>query len=414
MKHLPVVIFSLVIVLVTVFYTSHFAHQLAVEEQHKVEIWAEATRQFILAEPGDNVDFISTIIEGNTTIPVFMTDQYGKYMLSRNVELPRRLRKPSVPDSPEAVAAHDSAVTAYYQQYIDRLKETCTPIEVQLPDVGNQYIYYDESRLLHALQILPYLQLLLIATFIAIAFISITTAHKAEENIVWVGLCKETAHQLGTPLSSLMAWNEILKTKYSDDETFGETEHDIKRLEIIANRFSKIGSRPTLNTTEVLPLLHQTATYMQHRISDKISITVTTSPSLQRVSVSSTTEASSAKAALNEPLFTWVVENLIRNSVDAITGNGSISVTLGSITRWTVHGRSPWLYIDVTDTGKGIERRKQKQVFKPGYTTKQRGWGLGLSLARRIIEDYHHGKIFVYASEPGKGTTVRVLLQQAG
>ncbi|MBQ9339007.1 MAG: HAMP domain-containing histidine kinase [Paludibacteraceae bacterium] len=391
MKHIPLVILSLLIVLGTVFYTNRLAASLAQEEQRKVEIWAEATRLLILAGPDDNIDFISTIIEGNTTIPVYMTDNEGRYMLSRNVKLPARLQK----------KGKDAEVKAFYQKQIDKLRETTEPIVISIQEGQNQYIYYDDSETLRRLQFLPYLQLLLIATFLIIAVFSLTAAHHAEENMVWVGLCKETAHQLGTPISSLVAWNELLRMRNPDEKAFEELEHDINRLKTITDRFSKIGSRPILSPEAVEPQLEQTINYMRHRISDKIQIT------------SSCIAASDVRANINTPLFTWVIENLIKNSVDAMSGKGHINISLSETRRWSISGYQTWLCIDVTDTGKGIERRNFRKIFRAGYTTKQRGWGLGLSLAKRIINDYHYGKIFVLNSVPEKGTTIRILLKKA-
>ena len=397
MKHLPLIILSLIIVLGTVFYTNRLAAQLAEEEQRKVEIWAEATRLLILAGPDDNIDFISSIIEGNTTIPVYMTDNEGNYMLSRNVSLPRRLQKEGKEDE----------VINYYQQRINNLRATTEPIVITLQGNDKQFIYYDESDMLRRLHLLPYLQLMLIAAFLLIAIFSLTAAHRAEENMVWVGLCKETAHQLGTPISSLVAWNEIFRSRYPDDGVFNEVEQDIVRLKTITDRFSKVGSRPTLSPSSVYSLLEQTANYMRHRVSDKISISLTTDSSISRE------DEKVAQAMLNAPLFTWVIENLIRNSVDAMGGKGAISITLGETRRWSISGKQQWLTIDITDTGKGIERRRFRKVFEAGYTTKTRGWGLGLSLAKRIINDYHHGRIFVHASEIGKGTTFRITLRRS-
>ena len=391
MKHLPLVILSLLIVLGTVLYTNRLADKLAAEEQRKVEIWAEATRLLILAGPDDNIDFISTIIEGNTTIPVYMTDSAGRYMFSRNVELPRRLQK----------NGKEEDVALFYQHHIDQLRKTTTPIIIDLQDGNNQYIYYDESDTLRRLHLLPYLQLLLIATFLIIAIFSLTAAHRAEENMVWVGLCKETAHQLGTPISSLVAWNEIFRLHYPHDQSFDEVQQDINRLKTITDRFSKIGSRPTLVTTPLYPLLEQTTDYMRHRISDKIQLSL------------STDIDTNANAYINAPLFTWVIENIIRNSVDAMSGKGQININMSRTDKWTVKGRQQYLLIDITDTGKGIDRRRFRKIFQAGYTTKQRGWGLGLSLSKRIINDYHHGRIFVYKSELDKGTTFRIMLKDA-
>ena len=362
-------------------YTNHLADQLAEEEHQRMNIWAEATRQFILAEPGEDIDFISSIIEGNTSIPVFMTDADGQYMASRNVRLPKSLQQ----------EGREEEVAAYYQKEINRLRENTAPIEVRLgPDLV-QYIYYDESNLLRQLQYLPYIQLLLILAFGLIAAISLAATYRAEENKVWVGLSKETAHQLGTPISSLCAWNELLRTTYPNDPSFNEIERDIHRLSTITERFSKIGSRPQLSPTAVRPVAEETIRYMQTRTSARV-----------RFSVLADALPNSAMALLAPPLFAWVLENLIKNAIDAMDGEGDITILMKQENRSIV--------MDVSDTGRGIERRYWRRIFQSGFTTKQRGWGLGLSLAKRIIHTYHHGKIYVLQSALGKGSTFRIIL----
>lgn len=382
MKKIIILIVAFVAVLASVMYTNHLAGKLAEEEQQRMAIWAEATRQFILAEPGDDIDFVSTIIEGNTTIPVYMTDENGQYLFSRNVNLPKRLQQ----------EGHEEEATAYYQKQVDRLRGNSEPIEVITPII-RQYIYYDESNLLRQLHYLPYIQLLLIIAFGIVAIISLAATQKAEENRVWVGLSKETAHQLGTPISSLNAWNEILRAQYPDDPSFGEIENDIHRLSTITERFSKIGSKPKLQPAAVRPLVEETVAYMQTRTSNRVLFYVAAD------NVSPDTQS-----MLAAPLFAWVIENLIRNAVDAMEGEGSISIRMTE--------KDQKILIDVRDTGKGIERRKWRRIFKSGFTTKARGWGLGLSLSRRIIREYHHGKIFVLNSELGKGTTFRIILRK--
>lgn len=383
MKKILILIVAFAAMAGSIMYTNLLANRLAEEEHQRMNIWAEATRQFILAEPGEDINFVSSIIEGNTSIPVFMTDQDGRYMFSRNVNLPKRLQQ----------EGKEEEMTAYYQKEVDRLRESTEPIEVRLGPDMVQYIYYDESNLLRQLQYLPYIQLLLILAFGLIAAISIAATQRAEKNKVWVGLSKETAHQLGTPISSLYAWNEILKAQYPNDPSFQEIERDIHRLSTITERFSKIGSRPKLTPTAVRPIMEDTIRYMQSRTSSRI---------LYYISADNLRKET--EALLAAPLFAWVIENLIKNAVDAMEGEGSISIKMNETERH--------ILIDVRDTGKGIERRLWRRIFQSGYTTKQRGWGLGLSLAKRIICDYHHGRIFVLHSEIGKGTTFRISIKK--
>lgn len=385
MKRIALLIIAFLVVLASVLYTNRLATQLSIEEQKRMEIWAEATRQFILAQPGEDIDFISTIIEGNTTIPVFMTDEDGRYMLSRNVDIPRRLQKEGM----------EQELQAYYQKQVDKLRESTTPIEVRLSEDLVQYIYYDQSRTLARLHLLPYVQFVLIIAFILIGIISLSATHRAEANRLWVGLSKETAHQLGTPISSLNGWLAILRAQDSEQQnasTYDEIDRDLHRLTTITERFSKIGSRPELTLANLQPTVEDAVQYMKTRTSSRIQYTFVN-------------EAQAGNTMLNIPLFTWVIENLIRNAVDAMNGEGQIDIRISEDTSR--------YYVDISDTGKGIERRRWRQVFNPGYTTKQRGWGLGLSLAKRIISDYHHGRIYVLTSEIGKGTTFRIMLKKA-
>lgn len=384
MKKIIILILAFTAVLASVMYTNHLAGKLSEEEQQRMGIWAEATRQFILAEPGEDIDFVSSIIEGNTSIPVYMTDEEGKYMFSRNVRMPKKLQQ----------EGREEEANAYCQRQVDHLKESCEPIEVRLTPELVQYIYYDESNLLRQLHYLPYIQMLLIIAFGIIAIISLAATQRAEENRVWVGLSKETAHQLGTPISSLNAWNEILKQQYPDDASFNEIDNDIRRLSTITERFSKIGSKPKLTPTAVRPLVEETVQYMQTRTSSRVLYYV-----------AGDELHADTQAMLAAPLFAWVIENLIRNAVDAMEGEGSISVKMNETEKS--------ILIDVRDTGKGIERRNWRRIFRSGYTTKTRGWGLGLSLSKRIIREYHHGKIYVLNSEVGKGTTFRICLKKA-
>ncbi|MCQ2312100.1 MAG: HAMP domain-containing histidine kinase [Paludibacteraceae bacterium] len=357
---------SLLIIVLSVAYTTWLSHKLAIEEHKKIEIWAEATRQFLLADENTDIDFVTSIIEGNTTIPVYMVDAEGQLLISRNA----KDKMPSI----ESLSG---------------------PIEVKISDTITQYIYYDESTLLYQLHYVPYIQFALIFVFIGIAILIIYVSNRSEQNHVWAGLCKETAHQLGTPISSLNAWEELLSQRYPQDEYLPQMRKDIERLQAVADRFSKIGSKPELIPTDIIPALERTLVYMRSRISNKVEI----NNSWQQDT------SNKIPVLLNEPLFTWVIENVIKNAVDAMNGKGTITFALIE--------EGKYIYIDITDTGKGISRRRRNSIFQPGYTTKQRGWGLGLSLSKRIIEDYHRGKLFVQSSQMGVGTTFRIVLKKA-
>ncbi len=360
---------ALAIVIVSVLFTNHLANSLAEEEHKKIEIWAEATRQFILADEYTDINFVSSIIEDNTTIPVYMVDSVDNVLLSRNVHLPKQ------------------HADKFLQKKIAELKDTQEPIVVKIDANHVQYIYYDESTLLKQLHYFPYIQFAIIFVFVFFCLFMLYTTQKSEQDRVWVGLTKETAHQLGTPISSLLAWQHLLQDKYPDDVLLPEMDKDIKRLQVIADRFSKIGSEPSLEKTDLVPLVQDTLSYMQKRTSNKVEYKFI-APNYQL-------------SIVNCQLFSWVLENLCKNAVDAMEGKGIITVTLME--------QDKKLLLDITDTGKGIPSRLQKRVFEPGFTTKNRGWGLGLSLAKRIIEEYHHGKIFVKESSP-TGTTFRIVL----
>ena len=362
---------ALAIVVFSVWFTNNLAHNLATEESRKIEIWAEATRQLILADENTDFNFMLFIIEGNTTIPVYMVDDEDRIIFSRNVKEPAK--------NPDAFHAAEIA----------RLKADRDPIEVRLDENTVQYIYYDDSLLLKQLHYFPYIQFSVIFVFLLVASIAFLGTLKAEQNQVWVGLSKETAHQLGTPISSLLAWQELLGNKYPEDKLLPEMGKDINRLRIIAERFSKIGSQPELKQEDLVCTIENAINYMKSRTSNKVEINLTYD---KRPLVSN----------LNVPLFEWVIENLCKNAIDAMNGAGKIHFAVSAYERF--------LQIDVSDTGKGIERSHFKTIFRPGYTTKRRGWGLGLSLSKRIVESYHHGKIFVKQSEIGTGTTFRILL----
>lgn len=351
---------------------------LAKEEQNRVEIWAEAMRSLIRADKNTDLSLVLKITEGNHTIPVVLIDGNDHIIDYRNLEIP---------------SAKDSL--RMLKSEVEQMKRDRHVLYLSLPadEQGNPAetysICYGESVMLKRLAAYPYIQLAVVALFIFVAVFALRTSWKSEQNKVWAGLSRETAHQLGTPISSLMAWTEVLAETYPEEPIVDDLKADVDRLQLITERFSKIGSEPILEKQDLVPILRSTVEYMSRRTSEKInlSLTYTEAPVL---------------AAVNAPLFAWVVENLCKNAVDAINGKGAITLKLSS--------RENEAELLVTDTGRGIPQGRFKAVFRPGYTTKKRGWGLGLSLAKRIVEEYHKGKIFVKSSEPDKGTTFCVRL----
>ena len=374
--------------------TSHIVEKFAQEEQKKIELWAEATRQFILADENDNIDLLLQVMEGNTTIPVYMVDTNYNLLLSRNVPEPKR------------------NVEAFYISKINELRATQEPIEVRISDNVMQYIYYETSSTLQWLSYFPYIQIVVMLALAGLAAIALLMVQRSEKNSLWVGLSKETAHQLGTPISSLNAWNELLKATYPNDPLLPQMDEDIRRLQMIAERFSKIGSQPILEQHEVLPVLQSAMDYMRARTSNKIEYRLEVKGERLRAPQNATSvigDPAEASAMLCAPLFEWVIENICKNAIDSMEGKGSITI---EVKTENGKGKTENLYIDITDTGKGIDRRNFRRIFNPGYTSKKRGWGLGLSLGKRIIEDYHRGKLFVKQSQLGVGTTFRIVLKQ--
>ena len=370
--------------------TSNIVNALQEEEQKKIELWAEATRQFILADENDNIDLLLQVMEGNTTIPVYMVDTNYTLLLSRNVPEPKR------------------NVERFYINKINELRATQEPIEVRISDNVMQYIYYETSSTLQWLSYFPYIQLVVMLALAGLAAIALLMVQRSEKNSLWVGLSKETAHQLGTPISSLNAWNELLKTTYPNDPLLPQMDEDIRRLQMIAERFSKIGSQPKLEACEVLPVVQSAMDYMRARTSNKIEYRL----KVEGLRLKENVEGLRLKAMLCAPLFEWVIENICKNAIDSMEGKGSITIEVRRLGDEAMR-REGRVIIDITDTGKGIDRRNFKRIFQPGYTSKKRGWGLGLSLGKRIIEDYHRGKLFVKQSQLGVGTTFRIVLEQA-
>jgi hypothetical protein len=369
------VFIALVIAIASVVISNRLIKDLADEERQKMEVWAEANRVMASQSEEANIDMnlILKILGGNTTIPVLLCDENDNVQDLRNIEVP------------------DKHADAFLAKKIKEFKSKKQVIPIDLDDGTFQYIYYDDSILLKRLFIFPYAQLSIVFIFILIAFVALSSEKKAEQNKVWVGLSKETAHQLGTPISALVAWVEYLRTKEMDVSLLDEMEKDVKRLEVIAERFSKIGSKPVATPVNINHSIKTTLDYMQTRISPKVKLHTRLPDELLLVSI-------------NDSLFAWVLENLIKNAVDAMSGQGEITFRIGV--------KNEYVLIDITDTGKGIHKSKFKTIFNPGYTTKARGWGLGLSLVKRIIESYHDGKIFVKSSEVGKGTTFRIELRK--
>ena len=369
-------IFLLISVLLIggVLYVSNdLVEDLSIEERKKMEIWAEATRELASDKTEMSMELILKVIQSNTSIPAIIVDDTGEINQYLNLNLP------------------ETDTEKYLQEKLEQLKSKSNLIEINLGDEEKQYLYYDDSILLKRLSLYPYVQLGVMVLFVLIVYFALISTKKAEQNKVWVGLSKETAHQLGTPISSLMAWMDLLESSGVDSSLLSDMNKDVNRLSVIAERFSKIGSKPEMELIYVNEVLENATEYMRRRVSDKVLIT-THLPS----------DAEGAMVCLS--LFEWVIENLCKNAVDAMNGEGRIDVYMTS--------EKQQIYIDIKDTGKGIARKNFKTVFNPGYTTKKRGWGLGFTLAKRIIEDYHAGRIYVKDSEVGKGTTFRIELKR--
>lgn len=370
------VIAAIVIAGASLLASHYLVKDLAKEERNKMETWAQALHTLNNADETTDLSLVLNVIQGNNTIPVIVMDSDGTVSDYRNIEMDEK-------------TAADS--NAYVSRYGKRMYKDGNYIKIFLGDTPSssdyQLVCYDESTLLKRLSQYPYWQLGIVMIFVAVAIIALLASKRAEQNKVWVGLSKETAHQLGTPISSLMAWVEIMKENYPDDELIPEMNKDVKRLELIAERFSKIGSLPEPTDASMNDVISHVVEYMDRRTSKKVEI-VRHLPEHEII------------VKMNASLFEWVIENLCKNAVDAMEGKGKIELTLNDEANRVV--------IEVRDNGKGIRKKDVKNVFTPGFTTKKRGWGLGLSLAKRIVEEYHKGRIFVKSTEIGKGTTFRI------
>lgn len=367
------VVIALLIVVASLIVSHFLVENLSKEERNKIEIWAEATKEMASNAENMNMNLVAQILKSNTTIPVILYDKKENFYTSANIDLPEL----------------DDQI--FLKQRAESFKKRHEPIIIEAEGF-DQYIYYDDSYTLKQLQLYPYVQLGVLFIFMITAFFALFTTMRMEQDRLWVGLSKETAHQLGTPISSLLAWLEYLKLKETDQSIVRDMEKDVDRLQMITDRFSKIGSVPALESQNMVDIIHRSIAYLEKRISKKVVFVVELSDK-------------PLYAQVNEPLLSWVIENLTKNAVDAMSGQGQIIYRLSE--------KGKFVSLDIQDTGKGIPKSKFTTIFNPGYTTKSRGWGLGLSLAKRIIESYHKGRIYVKTSEIGVGTTFCIELKKA-
>ena len=356
-------------------YTNNLVKDLSVEEREKVKLWAEATRILISSSPGahDDLSLPLMVIENNNSVPIILTDSASNIIRHRNLDSVK-VGKPG-----------------YLKKVLNHMKVANEPIEIDFGEGNKNFIFFMDSILLTRLFYFPYIQLLIIVLFIFVSYFAFSTSRRAEQNSVWVGLSKETAHQLGTPTSSLNAWIELLKGGANPSSIVVELEKDAKRLEKITERFSKIGSKPLLTQTDLIKVLEGSINYLKTRCSEKIKFKLKHAENEVIVPI-------------NESLFEWVIENVCKNAMDAMNGSGEITLK--------TEDHSNNIFLDISDTGRGIPKSLFKTIFRPGYTTKTRGWGLGLSLSKRIIETYHSGRIYVLSSEINSGTTIRIELKK--
>jgi hypothetical protein len=384
------IVFALIIVGTSVWYTDYLVRNISTVERTRAELWARSTRN-IIAMPDVNDEYITFIysMRDSLAVPAIVVDSAENIITWRGLDS----TKTNFDLEADSKKKYDPK---YFKSQLKEMKsQHPQPIVLELNNRNNEkwFVYYKDSILLTQLRAFPYVQLSVIAIFLLVAYGVFNSSRKSEQDQVWVGLAKETAHQLGTPISSLMAWVELLKSKFNapDDPLIIEMENDVKRLETVADRFSKIGSKPILHNHVVYEVVEEFVNYFKVRVSDKIEFIL--SGDKQVV------------ALVNVPLFDWVIENILKNAVNAIEGQGSIKVEIKE------NLVKEQVFIDITDTGAGIPRSKFDAVFQPGYTTRKRGWGLGLSLTKRIVENYHQGSVFVKDSELGKGTTFRIVLK---
>jgi len=367
---------AVLIIGTTIWFVSNLSRNIQEEERKKVATWVEANRELLRAGSEANLNLAVDIVTNNTTIPLILTDETGKILDSRNLDSLRIMQDPN-----------------FLRNELQAFKKQHPPfiMEVDSRQKMYNYIYYGDSLILRQIRYYPYIQLIVVTLFIAIVLFALSSTNRATQNQVWVGLAKETAHQLGTPLSSMEAWLEILRDNEANATIVTELSKDVDRLKLITDRFSKIGSVPKLEEKDIVAQIENMANYIRKRAPQKVVLTVHSAEE-------------ELPAMFSPPLFDWVVENLLKNALDAMEGKGKIDIT--------IENHPTFITIDVADTGKGISKLNFEKVFKPGFSTKKRGWGLGLSLAKRIIEEYHRGRLYVKSSEINKGTTFRILLRK--
>jgi two-component system, sporulation sensor kinase D len=356
-------------------YTQFLVRDLKAEERKKVEMWAAAIRLINSADSTQNLDFPFSIIENNKTVPVILTDGHDNIIAATNIE-PDKINDPG-----------------FMALKLEKMKSDNDPIIIDLGSGFTNRIYYKDSIILSQLIYYPYVQLGFIILFILASYLALSSSRKAEQNRVWVGMSKETAHQLGTPTTSMSGWIEILQNNYPDIPVIKELALDVKRLEKVTERFSGIGSKPSLTQENIKTLIQNSVNYLKTRSSSKVLFILPFSTD-EEINI-----------PVNPALFEWVIENVCKNAIDAMEGDGEITIRVEESEKYAI--------IDIYDTGKGMPKSAYKKIFNPGFTTKKRGWGLGLSLAKRIIEEYHHGKIFVKSSEPGRGTCIRIMMKSS-
>ena len=370
-------IVAIAIVSGTIFYSNYLAKKIAHDEREKVDVWVQSLKTRAVTTDQSSLDLTNIITSHNTDIPIIETDEMDN-------------------PSGEGLNLDSNAIkndTGYLRQTVQEFKQLHEELRIEIskdPLIMNKY-YYGDSKLLKEVRYYPLIQLFIVALFILITLITISTRNKSTQNQVWAGMAKETAHQLGTPLSSLQGWIELLKEKDGNEKIIHEMAKDVDRLKLVSERFGKIGSTPQLEEMNLVTQIENMVAYIKRRAPEKVNFNLTKAEN-------------EVTGMINGPLFDWVIENLLKNALDAMEGKGNINVN--------IKNEVAQIIIDITDTGKGINKQHFNKVFKPGFTTKKRGWGLGLSLSKRIIEHYHKGELFVKSSEPGKGTTFRIVLSK--
>lgn len=378
------IFFAILIAVSSLWYTDFLVKNIAKSERTRAELWAQSLKKMFETDNDEMMNFLFALRD-SMPVPAIVTNEKDSIITYQGLDTTKTFFK---------IESHKKYDPTYFDRELRNMKDQHHPIPLEFYGKKN-FVYYKDSDLLTQLRFFPYIQLTLIAVFLAMAYSVFNSSRKAEQNQVWVGLAKETAHQLGTPISALLAWVELLKDKFNaeNDNLIIQMENDVRRLEVVADRFSKIGSKPVLSSHHVYDVVKDFVDYFHIRVSDKITFKVNGDEQLE--------------ALINVPLFDWVIENILKNAVNAIDGVGFITIDIKE------NIVKEQIIIDITDTGKGIPRSKFDAIFEPGFTTRKRGWGLGLSLTKRIIENYHKGQVFVKESELGKGTIFRIILKSS-